>query len=93
MSQQRKFAQGAEVTATGVVDFRIYAPERRQVELALLTSNRTVSLTREADGFWSLRVDGIGAGERYAYRLDGAPPTCPTRVPATCPRVLTGRPR
>lgn len=27
----------------------------------------------EGDGFFSVRVDGVGAGARYAFRLDGGP--------------------
>ena len=35
------------------------------------TARRDVALEREADGYCSARVPGVGAGDRYRYRLDG----------------------
>jgi maltooligosyltrehalose trehalohydrolase len=66
----RRLAQGAEVVAGGV-HFRVWAPTHCKVELLLGDEAKSRSLNPEGDGYWSAMVDGIGAGTRYRYRLDG----------------------
>jgi maltooligosyltrehalose trehalohydrolase len=67
---QRRLAQGAEVVSNGV-HFRVWAPGHRRVELLLDDGAKVRSLSPEDDGHWSTLVDGVGAGTRYKYRLDG----------------------
>ena len=60
--------------------FRVWAPERTHVELVLdrpaPQSKRAwnvLPLSRDESGYWSARVDGIGHGARYRFRLDSDP--------------------
>ncbi|HWV35884.1 MAG TPA: malto-oligosyltrehalose trehalohydrolase [Thermomicrobiales bacterium] len=66
---------GAQVSERGV-RFAVWAPEIQKVEVELGSGERArrVALTRSDDGVWSGEVAGIGAGARYAYRLDGDGP-------------------
>jgi maltooligosyltrehalose trehalohydrolase len=69
----RRIPVGAEVTARGV-NFRVWAPERRQVEVVLaegLERLTPIALDPEADGYFSATVETARAGTLYWYRLDG----------------------
>jgi maltooligosyltrehalose trehalohydrolase len=57
----------------GGVRFRVWAPAARAVELCL-EPGQVRAMAAEADGYFSLRVDGVGAGARYRYRVDGRGP-------------------
>jgi maltooligosyltrehalose trehalohydrolase len=57
----------------GGVRFRVWAPAARAVELCL-EPGQVSAMAAEADGYFSLRVDGVGAGARYRYRVDGRGP-------------------
>ena len=72
----RRRAQGAELTEGGV-DFRIWAPDHRRVEVVLDEGRELHALAREEDGHWGGLVKGAGAGTRYRYRLDGDLPDLP----------------
>ena len=75
----RRFAHGAEIIPGGV-SFRVWAPEQSQVEVVLEGRREPVALAAEGGGgggFWSVVVDGIGAGTRYRYRLGGCEPDLP----------------
>src|SRR5687767_2106464 len=61
---------GAELTRDGV-SFRVWAPERKTVEVILESDGRTVALEPQSDGYFSARIAGPGAGCLYRYRLDG----------------------
>ena len=76
----RRLPVGAELAPGGGVHFRVWAPERRSVEVVLdaipdrggsgeLAS--PVALERDVDGYWSGHVAEARAGTRYRYRLDG----------------------
>jgi len=60
----------------GGVRFRVWAPERRVVELCVETAGReaTHPLQKDADGFFGGVVAGLGPGELYRFRLDGEGP-------------------
>jgi maltooligosyltrehalose trehalohydrolase len=60
----------------GGVRFRVWAPERRAVELRVETPGReaTHPLQKDAYGFFSGFVAGLGPGDLYRFRLDGAGP-------------------
>jgi maltooligosyltrehalose trehalohydrolase len=68
-------ALGATCEAGGV-RFRVWAPERRTVEVRVETAGReaTHPLTKDAEGFFGGLVSGLGAGDLYRFRLDGDGP-------------------
>jgi maltooligosyltrehalose trehalohydrolase len=63
---------GAELDPDGGVQFRVWAPRAERVEVE--TGDERISLGSEPGGYHSGRVPGIGAGARYAFRLDGRGP-------------------
>ncbi|MGQ0713947.1 MAG: malto-oligosyltrehalose trehalohydrolase [Gemmatimonadaceae bacterium] len=71
----RRLPVGAEVLGPDEVHFRVWAPRRRQVEVAIENPTgdvlRTVALEREGDGYFAGIVHEAGAGTLYRYRLDG----------------------
>ena len=73
----RRRAIGAEVQPDGSTHFRVWAPEPREIALRIETPDgtcgRCVALEREPRGYYSARVDGVGAGTPYRYVLDGDP--------------------
>jgi maltooligosyltrehalose trehalohydrolase len=67
---------GAQVTKRGV-RFRVWAPAAEQVAVVLDDDAQTSrALERDPDdqGYWSLEIDGLGAGARYAFSVDGGDP-------------------
>ncbi len=63
---------GAHLDHRGTCLFNVWAPTAVRVELHLVTpAERWLPMTRRDDGLWSIEVDGLGAGARYAFRLDG----------------------
>lgn len=67
----RRAPVGAEVVPAGV-HFRVWAPDRRQVEVVIEGPNApTVALQREPEGYFSGLAPGLTAGALYKYRLDG----------------------
>jgi maltooligosyltrehalose trehalohydrolase len=75
MELRRRLPVGAE-PETGRVHFRVWAPDKQQVEVALETGRAegTHRLDPEANGYFSGAVDGAAAGDCYRFRLDGGPP-------------------
>ncbi|MEO8439388.1 MAG: malto-oligosyltrehalose trehalohydrolase [Spartobacteria bacterium] len=74
MTGHSQRSQGADLVAGGV-RYRTWAPGKKSVDAVLYDMRgevlRTLSLGKEADGYWSA-VDPEGrAGDRYKYRLDG----------------------
>jgi maltooligosyltrehalose trehalohydrolase len=64
---------GANIDGEGV-RFRVWAPAASTLEVVVqpgAAEERAHGLRAEADGWWSGRVDGVGAGVRYRYRVDG----------------------
>lgn len=54
--------------------FALWAPRATRVELALVAPDRTqhnVDLEKTPDGVWSTRVEGVGDGALYGYRVHG----------------------
>ncbi len=72
---------GAVVSDDGT-RFRVWAPNPERVDLILLDadSERIVPMQQRA-GYWSVDVYGVGDGQRYLYRIDGA-----DRLPDPCSR-------
>jgi len=72
MKYPRRLPVGAEVVSGEGVQFRVWAPARRQVEVVLEgTTSEGWPLEAEADGYFSAFVPQVLAGQRYRYRLDG----------------------
>lgn len=71
-SYLRRFPVGAEVLSEGV-HFRVWAPQRRTVELVIEADSvrETIALEREEKGYYSLLTRKARAGTRYRFRLDG----------------------
>jgi len=63
---------GARLDGDGV-RFRVWAPTSKGVDVIVYgpSAERVEPLEREAGGYFSGRVEGIGPGARYRYRLDG----------------------
>ena len=66
---------GAELTATGEVRFRLWAPAARTVELLLCDANGATVLAAPLQslsaGWFELETRAAGAGSLYRYRIDG----------------------
>jgi malto-oligosyltrehalose trehalohydrolase len=76
MSQRRRHSMpfGAELTATGEVRFRLWAPAAREVELVLHDNPQTPRLLKmeaRPEGWFELVTSEARAGSRYRYRIDG----------------------
>src|SRR6185436_6038291 len=74
----RRLPIGAEVLPDGGVHFRVWAPRRKSVEVALEGRRRAdnvpsefVRLEAEPDGYFSGTVAEARPGTLYRYRLDG----------------------
>jgi maltooligosyltrehalose trehalohydrolase len=60
-------------------EFRVWAPDRRSVEVVL--GSRRVPMERRAGGWWAGSADGAGPGADYSFSLDGGPPRPDPRSP------------
>jgi maltooligosyltrehalose trehalohydrolase len=67
-TRRRQYAFGPDLAPPGV-DFRIWAPARR--EMAVVVDGHSHPLKREQDGFFSTFVPEARAGSRYGFSLDG----------------------
>jgi maltooligosyltrehalose trehalohydrolase len=56
--------------------FRVWAPTAGRLEVVLEDTDQPAShsMTKAADGTFSALVPGVGAGDRYRYRVDGQGP-------------------
>lgn len=64
---------GAQATPDGT-RFALWSPRATRVELALVASDLTQvnhDMTRSDDGVWTVFVPGVGAEQRYGYRVHG----------------------
>ncbi|HEY2148042.1 MAG TPA: alpha-amylase family glycosyl hydrolase, partial [Pirellulales bacterium] len=77
----RRLPIGAEVQPDGGVHFRVSAPSRKTVEVALRrptadgdarpeSTESSLNLKREPDGYFSGFTADSAAGDRYGFRLD-----------------------
>jgi maltooligosyltrehalose trehalohydrolase len=67
----RRLSGGIELQADGVANARVWAPACRTIDVVLEADRRVFPLAPEADGFFSGLVEGVAAGDRYWFRLDG----------------------
>ena len=58
----------------GGVRFRVWAPERRRVELIVEGQDGARTPERDGQGYWVTFVPGLAPGALYRYRLDGEGP-------------------
>ncbi len=66
---------GAELTPTGEVRFRLWAPAARRVELVLCDAEgvavHTAAMEALDEGWFALVTGAAGVGSLYRYRIDG----------------------
>jgi maltooligosyltrehalose trehalohydrolase len=63
---------GANYLGNNRCFFRVWAPNAAKVDLRLLNhSEKIVPLDSVGDGYFQARVEDVGPGTRYLYRLDG----------------------
>ncbi len=72
--------------------FRVWAPQAAAVQVEIhADAMRQVPMVRDSDGYWSVAVDDIRAGQRYRYVLDGKPLPDPcSRFQPEGPHGLSG---
>ncbi len=76
MSRVRRLPVGAEVQPDGGVHFRVWAPARSRVAVAV-EGGPAVPLEPEAGGYFSGLARAAAAGTRYRFRLDDEDPLYP----------------
>jgi len=75
MNNPRRWPVGAEYDPDNrATHFRVWAPERRRVELVIDGVSSPFPLTRDGDGYHSASVADARPGSRYKFRLDGDGP-------------------
>ncbi len=62
---------GARLLSDGRASFTVWSPRARLVELALYDPPRRLPMERDAWGYWRAETDGLAAGARYRYVVDG----------------------
>lgn len=73
----RRYPAGAEMLEGNVVNFRLWAPGKRKVELAITENNgrqpglKFHTLNEEPGGYFSIELNNIKEGTLYQYKLDG----------------------
>ncbi|HEX7318716.1 MAG TPA: malto-oligosyltrehalose trehalohydrolase [Pyrinomonadaceae bacterium] len=69
----RRLPVGAEALPGVVVDFRVWAPRRRKVEVIVFESGGRAAhdMEREEGGYFSALVEDLKEGALYRFRLDG----------------------
>lgn len=72
MQNLRQYPIGAEVTNQGV-HFRVWAPATKVAKIVLKNNVGEFIMTDEANGYKSLLVPDIGAGDLYQIKLDDDP--------------------
>jgi 1,4-alpha-glucan branching enzyme len=60
---------GAHITPTGDVRFRIWAPDHRELSIAIEGEPRPLVMSSLAGGWFQLTTDRARAGSRYQYVL------------------------
>ena len=53
------------------VRFRVWAPDRKRLQVVFESGRGDVDMTAEAEGYFAAEVSGVGAGANYKFRLDG----------------------
>lgn len=63
---------GAHVRADGVMEWRVWAPRAKTVDLVLIdgVDRQVEAMTSEPHGYFSFQRQGVRHGQRYAFSLD-----------------------
>jgi maltooligosyltrehalose trehalohydrolase len=65
-------ALGARVLDGNRCEFRVWAPQHRQIELHIVAPReRRMSMAKDVSGYHAVVVDDCGEGTRYLYVVDG----------------------
>lgn len=65
-------SQGCTLLGDGRARFRVWAPNAERVDVHLVApADRLIPMAQDAQGYFEAVVDGVEAGARYFYRLDG----------------------
>jgi maltooligosyltrehalose trehalohydrolase len=67
----RRLPVGAELSPSGGVHFRVWAPKRRDVAVRVEPTGELYSLRAEEPGYFSGVVNVAGVGTLYRFQLDG----------------------
>ena len=62
---------GASLQPDGRCIFRVWALNATTIELHLLKSDAYIAMNRDEKGYFTCTVEGISAGDKYLYRIDG----------------------
>ncbi len=63
---------GAQCLEEGRCRFTVWAPLHGQMGLKIVhPSEALYPMTRDGEGYWSIVLDGVGAGTRYLFQIDG----------------------
>lgn len=66
---------GAQYISPNKCRFRVWAPEKSEVALLLVSPvGRRVPMTKDIGGYWEAAVEGVHPGARYFFEVDGGPP-------------------
>jgi maltooligosyltrehalose trehalohydrolase len=65
------FERGAEFLPDGVVRFSVWAPRVQTLTVQVVSFSGSVPMKRHDSGLYTATVDGLAAGSRYYYCLDG----------------------
>ncbi len=72
---RRRLSAGVELMDAGTAHARVWAPACRSVEFVVCDASGAAEsaqpLARDRDGYFAGLVEGVRAGTRYWYRLDG----------------------
>lgn len=61
---------GADFYDGDACRFTVWAPRRKHVHLQLAGRRAPIPMDRDDDGYWTVDVAGVAAGDRYTFRLD-----------------------
>lgn len=64
---------GAQLTGEQQVRFCVWSPDHQEIVVHLLGCGRKVTMSKAAGGYHLASIEGVGAGEKYVYHVDGGP--------------------
>lgn len=64
---------GAIVARGTGTHFRVWAPAAKEVAVQLPSHDQSLTLQRQAAGYHSRTIPGVGHGDRYQFSVDGGP--------------------
>lgn len=63
--------RGAEFLPDGTVRFSVWAPRVQTLTVQIVSLSGSTPMKRHSSGLYTVTVDGLAAGSRYYYCLDG----------------------